>query len=142
MKLNKYLKELGYKWEDLPGNYNPAFDFGDCPASDPRNEEDEEGFCGYEFFSLDHSLALYIYPRLCLFREYCADFGTPGCFCHNKDGSKRKDGHERWIKELDKMILAFKYILKAPEEKDNKTIERTIKAGLKSFAKYYSCLWY
>lgn len=79
----------------MPGNYNPALDFGDCPASDPRNEEDEEGFCGYEFFSLDHSLALYIYPRLCLFREYCADFGTPGCFCHNKDGSKRKDGHER-----------------------------------------------
>lgn len=38
------------------------------------------------------------------------------------------------------MILAFRYILKAPEEKDNKTIERTIEAGLKSFAKYYSCL--
>lgn len=142
MKINKYLKELGYEWEDLPGNYNPELDFGDCPASDPRNEEDEEGMCGYEFFSLDHSLALYIYPRLCAFKEYCAIYGTPGCFCYDKYGNHRKDGHERWIKELDKMILAFRYILKAPEEKDNKTIERTIEAGLKSFAKYYSCLWY
>lgn len=142
MKINKYLKELGYEWEDLPGNYNPELDFGDCPASDPRNEEDEEGMCGYEFFSLDHSLALYIYPRLCAFKEYCAIYGTPGCFCYDKYGNHRKDGHERWIKELDKMILAFKYILKAPEEKDNETIERTIEAGLKSFAKYYSCLWY
>ena len=62
MKMNKYLEEIGYKWEDLPGNYNPDLDFGDCAAADIRNKEDEDGMCAYEFFSLDHSLALYIYP--------------------------------------------------------------------------------
>ena len=29
-------------------------------AADPRNEEDEEGFCSHEFFSLDYTLSLFI----------------------------------------------------------------------------------
>lgn len=148
MKLNKYLKDLGLDWCDLPGNYDGKLHncsinkIEKSPAADPRNKEDEEGFCKYEFFSLDYSMALYIYPRLCKFRDEYAKFGTPGCFCYNKKGEPVENGNEKWIKVLDKMILSFKYIIKEPEDIDYKEKDRIIKKGLFLFAKYYNCLWY
>ena len=148
MKLNKYLKDLGLDWCDLPGNYDGKLHncsinkIEKSPAADPRNKEDEEGFCKYEFFSLDYSMALYIYPRLCKFIDEYAKFGTPGCFCYNKKGEPVENGNEKWIKVLDKMILSFKYIIKEPEDIDYKEKDRIIKKGLFLFAKYYNCLWY
>lgn len=148
MKLNKYLKDLGLDWCDLPGNYDGKLHncsinkIEKLPAADPRNKEDEEGFCKYEFFSLDYSMALYIYPRLCKFRDEYAKFGTPGCFCYNKKGEPVENGNEKWIKVLNKMILSFKYIIKEPEDIDYKEKDRIIKKGLFLFAKYYNCLWY
>lgn len=148
MKLNKYLKDLGLDWCDLPGNYDGKLHncsinkIEKSPAADPRNKEDEEGFCKYEFFSLDYSMALYIYPRLCKFRDEYAKFGTPGCFCYNKKGEPVENGNEKWIKVLNKMILSFKYIIKEPEDIDYKEKDRIIKKGLFLFAKYYNCLWY
>lgn len=148
MKLNKYLKDLGLDWCDLPGNYDGKLHncsinkIEKSPAADPRNKEDDEGFCKYEFFSLDYSMALYIYPRLCKFRDEYAKFGTPGCFCYNKKGEPVENGNEKWIKVLDKMILSFKYIIKEPEDIDYKEKDRIIKKGLFLFAKYYNCLWY
>ena len=148
MKLNKYLKDLGLDWCDLPGNYDGKLHncsinkIEKSPAVDPRNKEDDEGFCKYEFFSLDYSMALYIYPRLCKFRDEYAKFGTPGCFCYNKKGEPVENGNEKWIKVLDKMILSFKYIIKEPEDIDYKEKDRIIKKGLFLFAKYYNCLWY
>ena len=54
MKINKYLKELGLTEYDLPGNYYPDLKLEEgAVAADIRNKEDEEGFCSYEFFSLD-----------------------------------------------------------------------------------------
>ena len=58
MKINKYLKELGLEQKDMPGYYNPNLKDSSA-GSDIRNKEDEEGFCDYEFFSLDYSMALY-----------------------------------------------------------------------------------
>ena len=104
MKINKYLKELGLDWYDLPGNYDEKLHncgikkLENSAAADPRNKEDDEGFCEYEFFSLDYSMALYIYPRLCKFRDEYAKFGTPGCFCYNKDDQPDKKGDEKWLK--------------------------------------------
>lgn len=44
---------------------------------DKRNQDMEEyGFSSMEFFNLDHTLDLLIYPRLCYFRDHC-DFSHP-----------------------------------------------------------------
>ena len=183
MEMNKWLKELDYKWEDLPGNYisqtsfkarlkrrwylikrgfcfmfqsledkAPAFDdYYNSAAFDKRNKNDERGFCEYEFFSLDHSLALYIYPRLCEFKEKYAKYGTPSCFCFNPDGTERKgdESHEEWMKVLDKMILGFKYILREPDCPKGKDYSEylhetndIITEGLNLFAEYFCDLWW
>ncbi len=44
---------------------------------DKRNQDMEEyGFSTMEFFNLDHTFDLLIYPRLCYYRDYC-NFGHP-----------------------------------------------------------------
>ena len=63
MKFNHYYKELGLKETDFPFEGHEDI----CN----RNLEDEEGFAGIEFFSLDYSLALYIYGRLRYFQDHC-----------------------------------------------------------------------
>lgn len=147
MKMNKYLKELGLKWNDLPGNYNRHIK-SDCPAADIRNKENSEGFCEYEFFSLDYSLALYIYPRLRYFRDNYAEIATPGCFCYDKNGKHIDNPNEtnrRWLEVLDKMIKAFQYIIKEPDWNTSEEIHKigkVIDEGLQLFAQYYNCLWY
>ena len=141
MKLNKYLKDLGLRWCDLPGNYDETINEY-CAAIDPRNQEEEDGLCEYEFFSLDYSMALYIYPRLCRFREEYASYGTPSCFCYDRKGRHIKNGNRKWLRTLDKMILAFKYIIKKPDDVDYKKADKVITRGLALFAKYYCNLWY
>lgn len=179
MKLNKYLKELGLTWEDLPGNYIPKTAFrarlkrrwykikcGICysfsaledyapeynayfnkPAFEKSNKENNEGFCRYEFFSLDYSLALYIYPRLCEFKEKYAKYGTPCYFCFDENGKQypeEYDSNGKWLEVLDKMILAFKLIIKDDAEtiEEDEKNEKLIKEGLDLFAKYYRSLWW
>lgn len=141
MKINKYLKELGLEQKDMPGYYNPNLNDNSAGA-DIRNKEDEEGFCDYEFFSLDYSMALYIYPRLCKFRDEYAKIATPACFCYNKNGEPIKDGNKKWLKILDKMILAFKYIILDPADVECEKKGKIVNRGLALFAQYYNCLWY
>lgn len=60
LNYNHYLKELGIEATDFPfycGNY--------------KYKIDKEGFRSSDFFSLDYSLACYIYSHLCYFRDYC-----------------------------------------------------------------------
>lgn len=144
MKNNKYLKELGLKWYDLPGNYNKKLEENerlcDTPAADIRNKEDKEGFCGYEFFSLDYSLALYIYPRLCFFRDHIATIGTPGCFSSITDTNKT-EGSNLWQEIVGKMCEAFKLIITG-EAEENGIAAYKVREGLHLFAEYYSNLWY
>lgn len=150
MKNNRYLKELGYTWRDLPGNYDKrlAKEGETCAAADCRNAEDNEGFCGYEFFSLDHSLALYIYPRLCYFRDYIMDIGTPGCFTCSSYTTKNKDeitkaGQEMWHQIVNDMCEAFRLILTLEDREGWSGIDQQkINKGLHLFAEYYHCLWY
>lgn len=154
MKINKYLKELGYEWYDMPGIYDEKLNDNDklcgVAASDCRNEEDEEGFCGYEFFSLDHTLSLYIYSKLCFFREYIADMATPGCLCSyndytlpEKQREKAKEAaHQKWLSIVDKMILAFKIKLKGPREGFEGVDREACREGMQLFIEYYDALWY
>lgn len=181
MEMNKWLKELGLTWYDLPGNYIPKTSLkirlkrrwykikrGICfmfsaledaapdydekyeyQAYDKRNKIDERGFCEYEFFSLDYSMALYIYPRLCEFKEKYAKYGTPGCLCYDEKGNSRDgdEGHKEWMEILNKMIFSFRETIKenAPDISDReayKEYNEKIKEGLQLFGEYYYCLWW
>lgn len=154
MKINKYLKELGLEWYDMPGIYdeklNDIDNLCDTPAADCRNEEDEEGFCTYEFFSLDYTLSLFIYSKLCYFREHIADICTPGCLCTYSESSftpeereyHSKVAHNKWLSIVDKMILAFKLKITGVREGFEGIDRAAIQEGMHLFAEYYDCLWY
>ena len=179
MEINKYLKELGLTWYDLPGNYVPktalkirlkrrwykikrglCFMFSaledyapeynekyEYQAYNKTNKINKDGFCVYEFYSLDYSLALHIYPRLCEFRNKYAKYGTPGCLTHDENGKlyEGDEGHEKWLEILDKMILAFKNIIVEPVWQDwneREKIDKQIQEGLHLFADYYQNLWW
>lgn len=143
--LNKYLKEIG-----IDENY---WLFTDRKV-DKRALPDEEGFVLSEFFSLDVSLAIYIYSHLCYFKEHCLH-GVPSCFLYDKNGNHIdfEIGKKKWTKKIDEMIDGFKMVIASDEYiekyinepdydkrkiKQNKIIEK----GLKVFIKYYFNLWY
>lgn len=129
IKINKYLKELGYIQEDLPGHYDKQCKDFDKPYNDPRNQDmPEYGFSVYEFFNLDHTFDLLIYPRLCYFRDHC-NVGSPGGM-----------SFEEWNNILDSMIEGFKLSLTVDYATKNQ--QEKIDNALKLFAEYYHCLWY
>lgn len=152
MKINKYLKELGLTEYDLPGNYYPDLELEEgAAAADIRNKEDEEGFCSYEFFSLDYTLSLYIYSKLCYFREHIADLATPGCLCTYKDSvfeteeEKNKayqEAHQLWLSIIDKMVEAFKLKITGVRDGYEGIDNEKIRKGMQCFIDYYDCLWY
>lgn len=134
LKYNHYLKELGIKETDYP--------FGDngYEEGDSRYEEDEEGFRSSEFWSLDFTLACYIYSHLCYFRDNCL-VGHPAFLTE-----------EKWDEILNKMIKAFKlyiepneddfFISKEQKEIISKNKQKQINYGMKLFVKYFPHLWY
>ena len=129
--------------EDKAPEYD---DYFNKQAFDIRNKEDKEGFCDYEFFSLDYSMALYIYPRLCEFREKYAPMGTPSSFCWDEEGKGIDSdiANKNWLETIDKMILAFKLIIKdeTVELDEMRKQDEQIQEGLNLFAKYYRNLWW
>ena len=141
MKINKYLKELGLKWSDLPGNYSEKLNKRgiDAPAADIRNKEDKEGFCDYEFFSLDYSLNLIIYSKLCYFREHYAVYGVPSCCCSSELNNREKD-HQLWFKILDEIIEGFKLAIIG--DRGDSEVRYKITHARRLLAEYWDCLWY
>ena len=147
MKNNKYLKELGLEWYDLPGTYQDGNEnikeICETAAGDCRNQEDEEGFCGYEFFNLDYTLSLYIYSKLCYFREYIAILCTPGCFISrlgDRTEEEQQKDSQLWLKVLDEMIEGFKLAISG--EIDNSENRYKIIHARRLLAEYWDCLWY
>ena len=132
MKYTHYYKELGLEPTDFPfEGYEDICD---------RNIPDEEGFSGIEFFSLDFSLAVYIYGRLRYFQDNCL-YGHPSYMTE-----------EQWKDILSKMIKAFKLycahedrntIISEQERKArSKNRQKQINYGMRLFIKYFSHLWY
>ena len=124
MKYTHYYKELGLEPTDFPfEGYEDICD---------RNIPDKEGFSGIEFFSLDFSLAVYIYGRLRYFQDNCL--------------------YGQWKDILSKMIKAFKLycinedrdiIISEQERKArSKNRQKQINYGMRLFIKYFSHLWY
>jgi hypothetical protein len=97
------------------------------------------GWSEDEMWNLDVTLARYIYPKLEYFKG-----------CH---GSHPADvTWEEWLKILDKMIRAFRYVADEEEFKiedpDIEVYRQKLKAaeddcreGLELFARYYRNLW-
>lgn len=146
MKINKYLKELGFEWYDLPGTYQEGNEnikeISETAAGDCRNWESEEGFCGYEFFNLDFTLSLFIYSKLCFFREFCADYGTPSCICyHAVTEEEHENAHKFWLNILDEMIEGFKLSI-APGAANNGINNYKVNHARRLLAEYWDCLWY
>lgn len=147
MKNNKYLKELGLEWYDLPGNYKEKLETNeqlcDRPGADCRNQEDKEGFCEREFFNLDYTLSLYIYSKLCYFREYIADIAIPGCLISHSlernEENQQKDS-ELWKKILDEIIEGFK--LSIIGDVSDSEVRYKITHARRLLAEYWDCLWY
>lgn len=132
MKFNHYYKELNLSEYDFPFEKNE--DILD------RNIEDEEGFTATEFFSLDYSLALYIYGRLRYFQDHCM-VGHPACMTM-----------EKWEEILKKIIKSFKLYIeeetidytKSQAERLtlSKNRQKQINYGFRLFIKYFGNLWY
>lgn len=89
------------------------------------------GWSDDETWSLDHSLAKHILPRLKRYREIEAGW------------SRRCKNQEEWNKILDKMIFAMEHAVKGhwdvnwTEDDHNRAQE-----GAKLFGKYFFSLWW
>ena len=146
MKINKYLKELGLDWCDLPGNYDGKLHncgitkLENSAAADPRNKEDDEGFCEYEFFNLDHTMNLYIYSKISYYKEHIASLSTPGCFC-SLDGCS-DEAHQLWLKIIDEILEGFKIAIVGPQNKEEGICMYKVQKARFLLAQYWDCFWY
>lgn len=107
-----------------------------------RNEEhkrqrEELGFDEKQLWSLDITMAYFIYPRLKEFSE-------------NLHGYPAELGEEMWRTYLDNMVFAFELILReqkkdiSNEELDylwSDEVQGKIQDGLELFGKYFKHLW-
>src|SRR5262245_28137695 len=71
----------------------------------------ERGFDDSETYSLSHTFARFIYPRLKRFRDAYARVSIPMEFHSSRDGAKTEAqwnaAEKRWKKALDEMLFAF-----------------------------------
>jgi len=133
------------------------------------------GFDDTELWSLDQPLAKYILPRLKAFRNYPlhgypGQLDEPGLIEDNQDGDHHDHNFQIWLAVIDKMIIAFEYILKGDDDvetgfirgwvdddgrfhsekdeekwqaylKEGERRQKIITEGLQLFAKYFQNLW-
>jgi hypothetical protein len=114
-------------------------------------EKKETGMSRDETWDLKTNIAVFLVPRLKLFKEEQQNIGGhPGCF----------ENKEEWYKILDKIIFSFEAQLKDEfdvpkkylKKYHKKDFERESKArddywndineGIKLFAEYFCCLWW
>lgn len=120
--ISKYLSDLGMEESDLPCGWNPD----DNRQPEWEKERVTYGFDERETWSLDFSLGVWLYPRLCFFKEQ-----GQGYPC----GLTLK----KWNNILDDMIDGFKEVAtKELFERDNDKIEKAYKL----LSKHYSDLWW
>lgn len=91
------------------------------------------GFDDRELWSLDHTIAKFVLPRLIRFRE--VECGYPGNLTEKK-----------WDKILDQMIYSMKAVCDEWKGKisliDAQVEEKRINRGLCLFGKYFRGLWW
>ena len=145
MKMNRYLKEIGYDERDLIGSYKSGNEkigwYDGYAIADCRNQEDEEGFIPYEFFSLDHTFDLFIFSKMSYFREHIAPLTTPGCLLNIEDRDKHDEaGHQLWLDIIDKIVEGFRLALVSDLSSGEDRFK--IEEARRLFITYYDCFWY
>lgn len=145
MKMNKYLKEIGFDERDLIGSYKEGNEeineYEGHAIADCRNQEDEEGFIPYEFFSLDHTFDLFIFSKMSYFREHIASLATPSCFLNIEDRDKHDEaGHQLWLDIIDKIVEGFRLALVSDLSSGEDRFK--IEEARRLFIAYYDCFWY
>ena len=97
----------------------------------------------YEFFNLGYTLDLYIYSKLCYFREYIAVICTPGRFISKLGDRSNKDqekDNELWLSVLDQIIEGFK--LSIAGDLNEAEDRYKIVSARQLLAEYWDCLWF
>lgn len=107
------------------------------------------GFRYEECWNLDHTLAVYILPRLAYLRDNSISY--PGNLAtYNEFGELIAEGYEVWQNCLNKMILAFEHIIdedlgNEPSFINNKEVwekwNKEKEEGFKLFGRYFQALW-
>lgn len=95
---------------------------------DKRYHPDEDGVAPAELWSLDYTIALYIYPRIKKFRKIT--MGYPGRLTE-----------EQWDTILGKIEQAFKLIILNEVTFLTDEEHKLIEEGLDLFREYYFHLW-
>jgi len=104
------------------------------------------GWDDSDLWSLDHTHAKWIAPRLRRFKQ--VTYALPSSLLY-PDGTGESIGTEAaaatWNKVLDDMIYAFEFV--ADEDRffgtdPNHPDWARVAHGLELFARYYNCLWY
>ena len=89
-------------------------------------------FIEEELWSLDHTIAKFIVPRLKKFQQLLAD---PSCVA----GPPHSIAREEWALILNRMIYSFD---KISSDTVNYSDDPKIQEGIDLFAKWYRCLWW
>lgn len=143
MRLLPALKKLGYTNKDF------LFDEQRKLADKRYRNHRKHGFPEAELWSLDHTIALFVYPRLLAFRDNCS--GVPTFFFDTEEweyvmddlSGKPNNLAEKWERELDLMVTAFEIILDKTGKYDTRSEENKeiVEDGLASFGMNFGCLW-
>lgn len=116
-----------------------------------RQIKENTGVSPDETWSLNTQIAIFIVPRLKLYKKEVKALGAhPGCLTSNKE----------WIKVLDKIIFSFESYINSDDEIPNKYLKKysydeinqrqlaeehywkDIQSGFELFAKYFGALWW
>ena len=92
-------------------------------------QKKERGWDDSETWSLDHSLAKIILPRLKRFKELT-------------NGYPSNETEESWNEKIDSMIFSFEFYATEPWGNHSKQLYKKVQKGLNLFAKYYGHLWW
>lgn len=151
MKLNKYLKELGLTQMDMPNYYNKKLaekkKYKDKPGADLRNKENKEGFSTYEFFNLDRTLDLFVYSKLCYYREHIAELCTPGHlvpyrFNNNLTKDQKEAPQKLWLQIVDDIIEGFRISIVGVRDGYEGIDTFKVKKARRLLAEHWDCFWY
>jgi hypothetical protein len=91
-------------------------------------QTEEKGFDDSDLWSLDVTIARFVYPRLKRFKEHCCS--RPGNLTDKE-----------WDDYLSQMVEAFEILSSEQVCTTTKEQDRKIRRGLKLFYKYFRALW-
>lgn len=147
MSLDYGLKDIGVVEEDFFWDDTKCDEMiNDERQSKWKEQREEDGFDEREMWALEHTISIFVYPRLKWFRDYVGPSFTPGSITSN----------EQWLKILDIMLFSFQESANGnknePEKERNETedeykrrrkiYQRKIKDSRIAFSKWFDGLWY